>query len=57
VGAFVRLRIDLRNARRCLDAREDMIRHLREDDDSAFNPFPKISMKPSFLIRLSIAGL
>lgn len=37
---FARLKIDLTNARKCLQARERLIRQLDRHDDTPFDPFP-----------------
>lgn len=43
---FVRLKIDLRSVHMCLDAREDMIRRIQQEDQNEFfDPFPKVDMK------------
>ena len=54
-ASFLRLKVDLDIARKCLEAREDMIRGLKADDDTQFNPFPFVSWadKP----RISENGL
>jgi hypothetical protein len=44
--AFARLKIDLRNARRCLEGREDMIRSLGTDKEAVpFDPYPSFDAK------------
>ena len=40
---FARLKIDLTNARKCLQARERLIRQLDQHDDTPFDPFPDAS--------------
>jgi len=42
---FVRLKIDLKNARICLEAREDMIRSTCKEEDEVFDPFRKVDMQ------------
>jgi hypothetical protein len=42
---FGRLKIDVSNGRKCLEAREDMIRELgTKQPDPAFDPFPKVDL-------------
>ncbi|MGO9096072.1 MAG: hypothetical protein ACLQGV_12685 [Bryobacteraceae bacterium] len=44
--AFARLKIDLRNARKCLEGREDMIRALGTDKEPVpFDPYPSFEAK------------
>jgi len=42
-SSFLRLKIDLDIARKCLEAREDMIRGLALDSHAPFDPFPSVS--------------
>lgn len=42
---FIRLKIDLQNARICLEAREDMLRNMHKKENKIFDPFPKIDMR------------
>ena len=42
-AVFKRLQADLLNARKCLQARERMIRNLKEIDGHDWNPFPNAS--------------
>lgn len=42
---FARLKIDLTNARKCLQARERLIRQFDREDDAPFDPFPDASQE------------
>jgi hypothetical protein len=43
--SYVRLKIDLWNARKCLEAREDLIRGLANDPEgNEFDPFPYVAL-------------
>lgn len=52
---FIRLKIDLRNAHKCLEAREDMIRSIHKKENGIFDPFPKVDMQA--MPRISEHGL
>lgn len=39
---FARMKLDLDNAHKCLDAREDLIRHVSEETAQPFDPFPRV---------------
>ncbi len=52
---FIRLKIDLQNARICLEAREDMIRSIHKEENEVFNPFPRVDMQK--MPRISENGL
>lgn len=52
---FIRLMIDLKNARICLEAREDMICNVHMHNREIFNPFPAFDMNK--VPRISENGL
>lgn len=52
---FIRLKIDLQNARICLEAREYMISNVHKHNNEIFNPFPAVDMRK--MPRISENGL